>query len=123
MSMVDITLLQRLEPVASLAPEQLEYIAMYSKIEKCAPGTCLFRQGEEDYKMLYLLRGDVELSADKDTDKGADKHIISANFQPLINPFNILRADIVDVVNVWDVQASRRLYRFHYWTRQNLTAL
>ena len=81
MSMVDITLLQRLEPVASLAPEQLEYIAMYSKIEKCAPGTCLFRQGEEDYKMLYLLRGDVELSADKDTDKGADKHIISANFQ------------------------------------------
>ncbi len=77
MSMVDITLLQRLEPVASLAIEQLEYIAMYSKIEKCAPGTCLFRQGEEDYKMLYLLRGDVELSSDN----GADKHVISANFQ------------------------------------------
>ncbi len=54
MRIMDIALLKRLEPVASLAPEQLEYILMYSKIEKCAPGTCLFRQGDMgDY--FYML--------------------------------------------------------------------
>lgn len=76
MGKVEITLLQRLEPVASLAVEQLEYIAMYTKVEKHAPGTCLFRQGDKDYKMLYLLQGDIEISSDKKT----EKHTISANF-------------------------------------------
>lgn len=75
MGKMDMALLKRLEPVASLAPEQLEYILMYSKIEKCAPGTCLFRQGDDDFTMLYLLRGDIELSSES----GADNQVITAN--------------------------------------------
>ena len=77
MGLMDLALLKRLEPVASLAPEQLEYILMYSKIEGYAPGTCLFRQGDEDFTMLYLLRGDVELSSEN----GTGNHMTSANYQ------------------------------------------
>ncbi len=77
MSIMDIALLKRLDPVASLAPEQLEYILLSSKIEKYAPGTCLFRQGDEDFTMLYLLRGDIDLRAEN----SADITVISANTQ------------------------------------------
>ncbi len=124
MSIMDIALLKRLEPVASLAPEQLEYILMYSKIEKCAPGTCLFRQGDEDFTMLYLLRGEVELTSGN----GADNTVISANFEednanlhPIATdqPRRItattlteaevirLNSDLVETMMVWD-QFMRR---------------
>ncbi len=89
MSVVDITLLQRLEPVASLAPEQLEYILMYSKIERYAPGTCLFRQGDEDFTMLYLLRGDIGLSSEN----GAGNQMISANYQENSANFHPITTD------------------------------
>ena len=119
MSVVDITLLQRLEPVASLSIEQLEYIAAHSMVETCAPGTCLFRQGDEDRKMLYLLQGDVEISSRHN----ADKFIISAahreqgsNLHPIakdqprrttanaITEVQVIRLDhdLVETMMAWD---------------------
>lgn len=66
---VDIALLKRLEPMTSLAMEQLEYLSTQATIEKLAPGTHLFHQGIADRKMFYLLRGDVELSSDKNEER------------------------------------------------------
>ncbi len=120
MSVVDIALLQRLEPVAQLAVEQLEYILTHSSIEKYAAGTCLFRQGDKDRKMLYLLQGDIEISTDNDS---VGKRMVSAaapgkdaSLHPITReqPHHItataitevtmvcLDADLVETMLAWD---------------------
>lgn len=62
-SAVSIELLKRLEPLASLTQEQLEYLAAKAAMEHVAAGEVLFREGETDRKMVYLLRGEVRLES------------------------------------------------------------
>lgn len=62
-STVSSELLKRLEPLASLTQEQLDHLAAKAEIERVAAGETLFREGETDRKMVYLLRGEVRLDS------------------------------------------------------------
>lgn len=65
--------LRHLEPMASLSPVRLAELATLSYIEKLGVGVCVFRVGDVDNQTLYLLDGDVQLTA---TD--GDERVISA---------------------------------------------
>jgi len=59
---LDKNLLKGLEPLASLSNDKLEELASKSLIEDLPAGRILFRQGERDNRILYLINGQVELS-------------------------------------------------------------
>lgn len=63
LSTVSSELLKRLEPLAALTQEQLDHLAAKAAIERVAAGEILFREGETDRKMVYLLRGEVRLDS------------------------------------------------------------
>ena len=66
---VTIDLLKQLVPLAALAAEQLEYLVTQAVIEKLAPDACLFREGEADRKIIYLLSGDILLTSESARDQ------------------------------------------------------
>jgi len=54
--------LRVLEPIASLAPDQIRDLAEHSQRESLEAGVYLFREGENDQETIYLLHGSLELS-------------------------------------------------------------
>lgn len=61
-AVVEIELLQRLQPIASLTEEQLRDLATQVRLERLQTGTHLFHLGEQDGHSIYLVRGEVLLT-------------------------------------------------------------
>jgi CRP-like cAMP-binding protein len=59
---VDVKTLRSLEPVGNLSPDKLAELADKSSVEGLPAGRVLFRQGERDKRLIYLLSGTVELT-------------------------------------------------------------
>lgn len=62
-SRIDIEQLQHLEPLSSLASEQLEELAHHTQVQQLDEGTPIFREGDSDRQVVYLLSGTVNLSS------------------------------------------------------------
>lgn len=59
---IDKKILKSLEPLSSLTPDKLDELAQKSRIEKLPADRILFRQGDRNKRLYYILAGQVELS-------------------------------------------------------------
>ena len=73
--------LRRFDPVGKLSPDQLDELAAQTPIERCSAGTVVFKEGEPPKHAVFLLSGDIELSA-----HGIPSQIISANSPDALRP-------------------------------------
>lgn len=64
---VDKKFLRTLSPLSGLSADRLDELASKSELEKWPAGRLLFRKGDDDRRLLYLLEGEVELVADNTT--------------------------------------------------------
>ena len=108
--------LRKLEPMASLSPSRLAELVSLSYIERLGVGICLFREGDVDNQMVYLLEGDVQLSSsDGSIDRVVSSRQDEAKFplddkQPkqvtavTLSAVEVLHIDnnILDYVVTWD---------------------
>lgn len=60
---VDPTFLGKLVPVNSLNPENFRQLQRSTVVEQLPAGTVLFQQGDTDHYAVYLMTGEVTLSA------------------------------------------------------------
>jgi len=60
---IDKKILKSLEPIGSLSLDKLDELATKSSVEDIPAGRILFRQGERDKRVIYLLNGQVEVTA------------------------------------------------------------
>jgi len=60
---VDIEQLQHLEPLSSLASEQLEELASHTQVQQLDEGSPIFREGDSERQVVYLLSGTVNLNS------------------------------------------------------------
>ncbi|MFC1750959.1 cyclic nucleotide-binding domain-containing protein [Pseudomonadota bacterium] len=58
---IDMFALARLSPISSLLDEQIEELAAHTKEFALPPGRPLFKEGEEDNDLIYLIEGEVEI--------------------------------------------------------------
>ncbi len=72
----------KLEPIASLKPDQVQELLADARVEKIAAGRYLFRKGDLDDRSLYLLRGQVEIV----TPPGASGRIITGGTKEACHP-------------------------------------
>jgi len=72
----------KLEPIASLKPEQVQELLADARVEKIAAGRYLFREGGLDDRSIYLLRGQVEIA----NPAGTSGHIITGGTQEACHP-------------------------------------
>ena len=56
-------ILKTLEPLSSLSLDKLEELASKSSVEDIPAGRVVFRQGERDKRVIYLLNGQIEVTA------------------------------------------------------------
>ncbi|NNF96070.1 MAG: cyclic nucleotide-binding domain-containing protein, partial [Halobacteria archaeon] len=63
MNSVDKKVLKSLDPFESLSIDILDELAAKSTIEDIPVGRVLFRQGEKDKRLIYVLSGQVEVTA------------------------------------------------------------
>ena len=113
--LVDEALLRSLVLPGALNPDNFQELASHAIVEELAPGKTLFKAGEIDRKTIYLLEGEVILSADNGRDtvigSGTDvaKHPL-ANQQPRQRTataktsckFVRFDSDMLDIVLTWD---------------------
>ena len=60
---IDKKILKSLEPIGRLSLDKLDELATKSTVEDIPAGRILFRQGERDKRVIYLLSGQVEVTA------------------------------------------------------------
>jgi rhodanese-related sulfurtransferase len=60
---IDKKLLKTLEPLSSLTLDKLDELASKSTLEDLPAGRMVFRQGERDKRVIYLLNGQLEVTA------------------------------------------------------------
>jgi CRP-like cAMP-binding protein len=60
---IDKKILKSLEPIGGLSLDKLDELATKSMVEDMPAGRILFRQGERDKRVIYLLNGQVEVTA------------------------------------------------------------
>lgn len=65
--------LRRLDPVFNLSPDQIDELASQTAIERHAAGSVLFREGDDDHHLVFLLKGDVQLIT-----SGAEQELVAA---------------------------------------------
>lgn len=58
---VDLFTLARLTPISSLLDEQIEELALKTKEQAIPPGRALFKLGDNDSDLIYLIEGEVEI--------------------------------------------------------------
>ena len=117
--LVDKALLKTLVPPSALNPENFQELAGKAVVEEIAPGNTIFKQGEKDGKVVYLLEGEVNLFSNKGQEtvirSGTDiaKHPL-ANQQPrqrtatAKTPCKITRfySSLLDILLTWDQMAG-----------------
>ncbi len=62
-SRITIDRLKTLEPIATLSTERLEELVGLAYAERLAAGVSVFREGDVDNQTIYLLDGDLQLTA------------------------------------------------------------
>ncbi|MDE2089520.1 MAG: cyclic nucleotide-binding domain-containing protein [Gammaproteobacteria bacterium] len=70
---IDEKVLRTFIPLNALGLDKIHELASKSNVEKIAATRTLFRQGDQDKRIIYLLAGEVELSAE-----GRAPHVIRA---------------------------------------------
>lgn len=63
---VDIETLKGLEPISALSTGRIHDLAAQINIEQLEAGVCIFRAGDNDRKLIYLLNGEIELRRKND---------------------------------------------------------
>ncbi len=58
---VNITTLARLQPIDSLLEEQIAELAAQTRELALPAGKSLFREGDQDNDLIYLIEGEVEV--------------------------------------------------------------
>ena len=113
--LVDRNVLKQLVPPNALNAENFQELARKAVVETLPAGRTLFKVGDRDGKTVYLLSGEVELTAPDGTTrlvKGATpdaKHPIG-NFQPRQHTakartevsFTRFDSDLLDILLTWD---------------------
>ncbi len=82
---LDKNLLKDLVPLSNLSYDKLDELASKSVIEDLPAGRVLFRQGERDNRILYLISGQVELSVNGEKKPRLFKGRTQDAKQPLAN--------------------------------------
>lgn len=116
---VDLFTLARLTPISSLLDEQIEELAVKTREQAIPPGRTLFKTGENDGDLIYLIEGEVEIRPQE----GEPMRVISGTPQsrrPLseqnprrataiaITPVLFIRIDqdLLDTMLTWAESAS-----------------
>jgi CRP-like cAMP-binding protein len=60
---IDKKILKSLEPLGSLSLDKINELATKSTVEEIPAGRIVFRQGERDKRVIYLLNGQIEVTA------------------------------------------------------------
>jgi CRP-like cAMP-binding protein len=111
--------LQKLEPLSNLSTERLEELVTLSNIDRLPIGLSVFREGDIDNQTVYLLEGEVQLSA---SDGKVDKVITSKQKEALyplddsqprqvscvaLSRVDVVRIDnsVLDYMMMWDQMA------------------
>jgi CRP-like cAMP-binding protein len=71
---IDLFTLARLEPISSLMEEQLAELAAQTQEQAVTPGRVLFKAGDTDTNLIYLIEGEVEIQPTE-----GDPHTIQSN--------------------------------------------
>ncbi len=113
--LVDKAVLKTLVPAQSLNAENFQELAGKAYIEEVASGRSIFKKGDVDRKSVYVLSGEVEISAD-----GAPTKVIKAGSDEARHPIanqqprqanakargsaTITRidSDLLDILLTWD---------------------
>jgi CRP-like cAMP-binding protein len=116
---VNLSSFVRLEPIASLQPDQISELAAQAMEQVAPQGRPLFKTGDSDNSLWYLMEGEVELRApDGTTTRVASKTPQSRhpldNQQPhhctvvAVTPVIYIRIDreLVDTMLAWAQSAS-----------------
>ncbi|MBI3773078.1 MAG: cyclic nucleotide-binding domain-containing protein [Gammaproteobacteria bacterium] len=116
---VNLSSFVRLEPIASLQPDQISELAAQAMEQAATKGRPLFKTGDSDNSLWYLMEGEVELRApDGTTTRIASKTPQSRhpldNQQPhrctvtALTPVIFIRIDreLVDTMLAWAQSAS-----------------
>jgi CRP-like cAMP-binding protein len=114
-TLVDKALLKTFVPPSALNAENFQELAGKAEVEELGSGKMIFKQGDADRKAIYLLEGEIELTA-----AGGVKTLVQAGTpvskHPLANhqprkhtaitktPCKITRidSDLLDILLTWD---------------------
>lgn len=113
--LVSPAVLRTLVPPSALNAENFQELATKAVIEELAAGKTIFKAGDNDRKMVYLLEGEIEVTADDAApisikgDSDLAKHAL-ANNQPrkltatTKTAVSIVRfdSDLLDILLTWD---------------------
>ncbi len=116
---IDSSTLSRLSPIDSLNAENVHDLLSKIKIETVQPKHYIFKKGDMDKSHTYLLKGDLELVADKKIIKTIAAETAESR-QPLAHSFprpvsaraktacQIIRvnSDMLDIMLTWDQTGS-----------------
>ncbi len=105
---VDLFTLARLTPISSLMDEQIEELALKTKEQAIPPGRALFKRGDDDDDLIYLIEGEVEIRPAE----GRYTRVISATPQsrhPLSDQ-SPRRATAVAITPVLFIRINRDLF-------------
>ena len=114
-TLIDRNILKTFVPPGTLNAENFQELASKSEVEELPAGKIIFRQGETDRRTIYLLEGEVELSA-----ANGQKAVLKSgtemarhplvNFQPRKHTaitktrarITRIDSDLLDVLLTWD---------------------
>lgn len=111
----EFRVLSGLEPISSLAPDQIRDLVEQSRIEQIDAGICLFREGDTDTQAVYLLQGELELRSNESGESRVIRGGSEAARYPVANelprrtsavstsPVRIVRIDkeLIDTLMTW----------------------
>ena len=112
---VDIELLQHLEPLSSLAAEQLQELASFARVEELEQGTRVFSEGDTEHNVVYLLNGEVTLTTQGNDEQRTVQAGTPSSLHPLARetprrttavtaaPSKVIRidSDLMDTMLAW----------------------
>lgn len=114
-TLVDKVLLKSFVPPSALNAENFQELAGKALVEEIAAGRTIFKQGDTDKKMIYLIDGEVTLTSDSGevvsvtSGTVAAKHPL-ASFQPRRHTavaksackITRIDSDLLDILMTWD---------------------
>jgi CRP-like cAMP-binding protein/rhodanese-related sulfurtransferase len=116
---IDLKKLKELSPINSLTHENVQDLYKKVKPEALRAGQYIFKQGDMDKTHVYIIRGEVELVADKKVIKTVSsespdaKHPLAHSFPRSVSarvraPAVIIRvnSDMLDIMLTWDQTGS-----------------
>ncbi len=116
---IDPNQIQELSPINSLNPGNVQDLIEKIQMDTIQPGHYLFKKGDMDKAHVYVLKGEVEIIADKQIIKTISgntpdaKHPLAHSFPRSVSaraksPSAIIRvnSDMLDIMLTWDQTGS-----------------